>query len=441
LVIIYTYSACYNTSKYESGVTGMSEFDALTGLYNREAFCKHAREVIINNPDVKYDIVISDFINFKHFNERYGVEAGDFLLIKTGEMLSHSSPDVICGRYGADRFVSLNKHLDDNGLALLKEFQLPEQARNELPVDSIIVKFGVCTNVDDSAPITVFCDRALSALQAVKHQYGKNLAIYDKHLGDTIKQSILIEENMKSSLRDGHFQVYYQPKQTIKTGIICGAEALVRWIHPKLGFMNPGDFIPQFENNGFICELDFYVWEQVLKNLAEWKAQGKKIVPISVNASRRDFDIPDLAERITALADKYGVEHSFFHLEVTESSYAESPDNVVRHIRALREAGFKVELDDFGSGFTSLSFLNDMDLDTIKIDMSILQKDQPESKRSVLLFVMQMAQMMKLTTVQEGVETLDQLERLKLLGCDRIQGYLCSKPLPQGDFEKLVFGE
>lgn len=413
----------------------MTEIDALTGLYTREAFCYHVGEIIKNNPGKSYAIVISDFVNFKHFNERYGIEAGDLLLIRTGQMLKNSYPGVICGRFGGDRFVSFNEYTPGMTFDDLEHFQLPDQAKSELPVESIVVKFGVCTNVDDSAPVAVFCDRAHSAVQSIKHFYGKNVAIYNEHLGDSIRKELVIEENMVSSLDKGHFQVYYQPKMKISTGEICGAEALVRWIHPELGFLSPASFIPVFERNGFISSLDQFVWEQVCKDIANWKKNGIKIVPISCNASRRDFDLPDLSDRIIKLADKYEIEHSFFHLEVTESSYAESPENVVRHIRALREAGFKVELDDFGSGFTSLSFLNDMDLDTLKLDMSILHKDEPESGRSVLTFVMQMAKMMGLTTVQEGVETKEQLERLKALGCDRIQGYLCSKPLARNDFE------
>lgn len=416
----------------------MTEFDRLTGLYTREAFCRHAEELVQNNPGIKYDIVLSDFVNFKHFNERYGTEVGDLLLIKTGEMLSSTAPGTICGRYGADRFVAIVQHLDDSAIAFLDKFQLPEKAMDELPVFSIVVKFGVCKNVDSSAPISVFCDRAYSAVQSVKHQYGKNVAIYDDRLGDTIHRELVIEENMKIALESRQFQIYYQPKMQLSTGAICGAEALVRWIHPTLGFMNPGVFIPLFERNGFITAMDLYVWETVCTDLTEWQATGLNVVPVSANISRNDFDLPDLSQQIIQIVDRHKLPHSLFHLEVTESGYTEKPECAAKHINALRDAGFVLELDDFGAGYTSLSSLNDMNIDILKLDMSILQKDDPTSDRSILTFAMQLAQMMNLNTIQEGVETREQMERLKKLGCDCIQGYFYSKPLPKEEFEQFL---
>lgn len=420
----------------------MIEIDSLTGLYNREAFCKHAEQCLRDNPGVSFDIVLSDFVNFKHFNERYGIEAGDRLLIKTAQMLSSDNTDhnrhAIYGRYGADRFVSLIPHLDEYGLAVLEHFKPPVQEGDSLPLNSIVVKFGVCSYVDLSAPISVFCDRAYVALQSIKHQYGKTLNIYDSSLDHSVKQHLTIEENMEDSLKNNYFHVYYQPKMCLHSGKICGAEALVRWIHPVLGFMNPGAFIPMFERNGFITSLDLYIWEQVFKDISSWQAEGLPIVPISANASRKDFDTLNLSEVITDFADNYNVDHSLFHLEVTESSYAESPDNVIKHIGNLHRQGFKIELDDFGSGFTSLSFLNDIDLDIIKLDISLLQRDNPQSGRSVLEFAMQMANMLELTTIQEGVETQKNVDRMKELGCDRIQGYFFSKPLPKEDFVKFL---
>lgn len=414
----------------------MNEYDKLTGLYTREAFCYHAEQLVKNNPEQKFDIVLSDFINFKHFNSRYGTEAGDLLLLKTGEMLSMAG--TVCGRYGADRFVSIVPHMDEAALSNLENFQLPEQAKDELPVFSIIVKFGVCADIDHNMPISVSCDRAYMAVQSVKHQYGRNLAVYDDDLGKAIHQELIIEENMKSALENNQFHVYYQPKMDISSETICGAEALVRWIHPTLGFMNPGIFIPLFEKSGFITPMDLFIWEQVCKDLSEWRDKGIDLVPVSVNISRKDFNLHDLSDRIIQIVDRYHIDHSLFHLEVTESSYAENPEDIIKHINVLHEAGFVIELDDFGSGYTSLSTLNDMNIDILKLDISLLKKDNPDSGRSVLNFAMQLASMMKLRTIQEGVETKDQLERLKALGCDCIQGYYFSKPLTKIQFEDFL---
>lgn len=416
----------------------MDEYDKLTGLYTREAFCYHAEQLVKNNPEQKFDIVLSDFINFKHFNSRYGTETGDLLLIKTGEMLSMSGNDTICGRYGADRFVSIAPHMDEAALSNLENFQLPEQAKDELPVFSIVVKFGVCADIDRNMPISVSCDRAYMAVQSVKHQYGRNLAVYDDDLGKAIHQELIIEENMKSALENNQFHVYYQPKMDISSETICGAEALVRWIHPTLGFMNPGIFIPLFEKNGFITSMDLFIWEQVCKDLSEWRDKGIDLVPVSVNISRKDFNLHDLSDRIIQIVDRYNLDHALFHLEVTESCYAEKAEDIMKHINVLHKDGFVIELDDFGSGYTSLSTLNDMNIDILKLDISLLQKDNPDSDRSVLNFAMQLAGMMKLRTIQEGVETKDQLERLKALGCNCIQGYYYSKPLTKIQFEDFL---
>lgn len=415
-----------------------NEIDSLTGLYTRKAFCHHAEEAIRNNPDVVFDIVISDFINFNHFNARYGTEKGDELLAKTGAMLAASAPDVICGRYGGDRFVSLVKHLDSFGIAVLENFQPPEQAKDEFTVESIVVKFGICQNVDGSAPVSAFCDRAYLALRGIKHTYGRNVAIYDPSMGKTALQKLFIEENMDKALKERQFQVYYQPKISLETGKISGAEALVRWIHPEQGTISPGAFIPIFEDNAFITKLDMYIWEKVCNDLAEWKQRGLPSFPISVNVSRRDFNDPDLSEKIISLVDRYQIPHSYFHAEVTESSFADDPKSVMHHVSALHSAGICIELDDFGSGYTSLSLLNDMNIDVLKLDISLLQKDKPDSERSVLLFAMQLAKMMHLQTIQEGVETEEQLERMKKLGCTFVQGYYFSRPLPKDEYEAYL---
>lgn len=412
-----------------------SEYDSLTGVYTREAFCFHAEQLLKKNPDVVYNIVMSDFVNFKHFNARYGSEAGDLLLKRTGEMLTFFDPEIVCGRYSADRFVTMMRHVDDNYIKPLEEFRLPEQAKDELPTTNIVVKFGVCSNVDHGLPAAVLCDRAYLALQSVKHQYGKNVGIYDEVLGEKIRQEIFIEENMQNALDSHQFQVYYQPKMNTETGKICGAEALIRWIHPVLGFMNPGNFIPMFEKNGFITDMDIYVWEEVCKNISEWQEKGLNIVPVSTNVSRKDFDKPDISSVITQIVDKYNIDHKLFHIEVTESICADDPEKITNDIYELHKRGFIIELDDFGSGYTSLSSLNDMTFDILKIDMSILRKDNPNSDRSVLKFAMQLANMMNMKTIQEGVETNEQLERVKSLGCNCIQGYYFSKPLSKNEFE------
>ena len=251
-------------------------------------------------------------------------------------------------------------------------------------------------------------------------------------------EELIIEENMKNALDERQFVVYYQPKMDVETNKICGAEALVRWIHPELGFMNPGTFIPIFEKNGFITEMDLYVWKEVCRSLDEWKIAGLDPVPVSSNVSRIDFDTPDLAEKITAIVDSYGLDHSLFHIELTESACSDNSVAIFSIISKLHDAGFVIELDDFGAGYTSLSSLSELEYDILKFDMSLLKKDKPSSDKTVLTVAMQLAQMMNLKVIQEGVETAEQLERLKSLGCVIVQGFYYSKPLPKDEFVEFM---
>ena len=231
--------------------------------------------------------------------------------------------------------------------------------------------------------------------------------------------------------------MYYQPKIDAKTQKVAGAEALVRWIHPELGFMNPGVFIPIFEKNGFIAKLDNYVWKTVCEDMVEWRGKGMEF-PISVNVSRRDFANASLTEHIVDLVNYYGIPHDMLHIEITESTYADNPEMIKATIKKLHDEGFIIELDDFGTGYSSLTALAGMDVDVLKFDLSIIQEDNAESEKNVLDFSMNLANMMKLKTVQEGVETPEQYERVKSLGCDYVQGYYFAKPLPKEDFEAYL---
>lgn len=202
--------------------------------------------------------------------------------------------------------------------------------------------------------------------------------------------------------------------------------------------MNPGVFIPQFEQNGFIRELDLYVWEEVCKMLTAWEEEHKCLIPISVNASRRDFDDEEFAQKVIAIVDRYGLDHSYFHIEITESAYSDNPQKIVQTINFFHENGFVVELDDFGSGFSSMSALSNLEPDVMKLDMSLIQNDNPDSDRNILEFSMHLAKMMRLQTVAEGVETEAQVKRIISLGGDYIQGYYYSRPLPRGQFEEYL---
>ena len=248
----------------------------------------------------------------------------------------------------------------------------------------------------------------------------------------------MIVESADTALREGQFLVYYQPKHDFHTDQTCGAEGLVRWIHPELGFMNPALFIPLFEQNGFITKMDFNIWDQVCRTLKKWQAEGVPVVPVSINVSRRDFQTEDLAGKIMALVDGHGLDHSMIHIEVTESAYSDDPEKITETVKTLHDNGFVIELDDFGTGYSSMTALSNLDLDILKLDKSIIQNDIPGSEKNILEFSMQLAKMLKLKTVAEGVETREQMERISALGGDYIQGYYYSKPLPADEFAKYL---
>jgi EAL domain-containing protein (putative c-di-GMP-specific phosphodiesterase class I) len=243
---------------------------------------------------------------------------------------------------------------------------------------------------------------------------------------------------MERGIENREFLVYYQPKHDLPTGMLSGAEALVRWMHPELGFTRPDVFVPLFERNGLIWQLDRYVCEEVCRELARFEAMGLPVVPISINVSPLDFDDHDLPEHVIEMTDRYGIDHSLLHIELTETAYAEDPDNVVHALERLRASGFKIELDDFGSGYSSLSLLNTLPLDIIKIDSGIVRTAARRGDFRIIQSAVHIAQLLGLETVIEGVESEDVLWRLRDLGCDAIQGFYYSWPLRREDFEEYV---
>lgn len=415
------------------------ETDSLTGLYSKEFFFQHVERHLREHPDEDYIMWVSDINGLKIINEKYGLELGDETIVKLANGRENIKCFIMGGRIEGDKLAALTYAKDfDDVLKWSKKHDLGIR----FPVPNVVVKNGFYRiERNSSIPAQGMYDRALLAIQKIKSVYGVYMAEYN----DEIRKNLLIQrqvsENAENALESKQFSVYYQPKYNIEKNRTDGAEALIRWIHPEFGFMNPGIFIPQFEQSGFIRQLDFYVWEEVCKSLKEWKEKGMRLVPVSVNMSRRDFENPDLAEQVIALVDKYEVDHSLFHVEVTESAYTDNPNLITDIIKKFHDSGFMVELDDFGTGYSSMTALSNLDLDIMKLDMSIIQNDDPSSDKSVLEFSMQLAKMMKLKTVAEGVETEEQVHRIAQLGGNYIQGYYYSKPLPKDQFEEYIRNE
>lgn len=416
------------------------EIDKLTGVYSREAFYRHAEIFLTEHPNAEYDIICSDIENFKMVNSRYGTKTGDEILQYFANYnLSTIGSEGVCGRLGSDIFVVLRKRLklgtqSEVGKKLEKIFE-------NAPVKNLSIQYGVYCIHNRKKSVADMCDCAQMALSSIKHTYGVYYALYD----DSIRQKMLREHQltayMEQALVEKQFVVYLQPKHDAKSSAISGAEALVRWIHPELGFIAPNEFIPLFEKNSFITKLDLYVWDAVCSIIHGWIKHEKRIVPVSVNVSRIDFATENLAGTICALVDSYRIPHNMIHFEVTESAYTDNPQQIISAVSEMRSMGFLIEMDDFGAGYSSLNMLSELPIDILKLDMKFMQNSSEEmqnAKRSILSFVISLSKWLQLPTIAEGVETEAEVKLLKAMGCNFFQGYFFAKPMSVDDFEKYM---
>lgn len=414
------------------------QYDRLTGLYSKEFFFQRAQEIILSNPEKEYNIVCSNIVNFKLYNDTFGTPAGDRLLRDFAAATSaFLGEEGITGRFSADRFAFLQERSPERKRCAVFARNLrmhpPEGLKN------VDIKWGIYEIVDKSLPVEHMCDRAMLAADNIRGQYGRDVAVYDDILRKKLLREQSITSSMEDALRNRQFVLFLQPKYRASDGGLCGAEALVRWIHPEWGLLSPGEYVPLFERNGFISKLDQYIWEEACALLCKWREQGYPPMPLSVNVSRADLFLPELPELILGLTQKYGVDPRLLHLEITENAYTGNSKQIMQVVDQLRSKGFIVERDDFGSGYSSLNMLSQLKLDTLKLDMGFVQSEtQRKDDRGVLRMVVEMAHRMKLSVVAEGVETQKQLDLLRECGCDYVQGYLFSKPVPQMEYETLL---
>lgn len=414
------------------------QFDRLTGLYSKEFFYQKVRERLVEEPEQEYCIVCTNIENFKLVNDIFGPREGDRLLIEVANIAKNMVGSTgFCGRFTADRFLCFQKK-EQEQLDRQNFGNFHEQKPSPL-LKSVLMRWGIYEITDRTIPVEQMCDRALLAVDSIKGQYNQFFAIYDDSLRCKLLREKAITDAIETALTEEQFVIYLQPKYRITDGCMVGAEALVRWQHPEWGFMAPNEFIPLLEKNGYISRLDQYVWEKTCIQLREWQDKGYPPFPISVNVSRADMYQLDLTDVLPKLTQKYGIAPEYLHLEITESTYAEDPNQIINTVAQLRELGFIVEMDDFGSGYSSLNMLSQMELDILKLDMKFIQHElEKPVERSILNDIISMAHRSNLSVVAEGVETGEQMERLKALGCDYVQGYYLARPMPAFEFEKLL---
>ena len=419
-------------------VSRRAEMDDLTGIYTRRAFIRHATEVLRLYPEERFDLILSDIVDFKQINEMYGIKVGDEIL-KWGADQIHGlrSEKVIVGRYGGDQFVMLG-----NPESFGKFDEAGESDYSTVTIGGmdyhLRIKYGICQNVNHDTPVVTLCDNAHVALNSIKHDYSRRVAVYSDRVKNNLSIQRVIEDNMRSALVNSEFKVFYQPKHDAVTGELVGAEALIRWINPTYGFMSPAEFIPVFERTGFVTEADMYVWKRTCENINRWQSDGIEMVPISVNASRADFREGVSLKAIDKIARDNNVDPKFLHVEVTESMMEENAEAMIATLNELRQYGYHIELDDFGTGYSSINVLSTLPMDVIKLDMCFVKQIEDPRRRKVLEACINLAKNLGYITISEGVETLEQLHALKSLGVDIIQGFYYSKPLPEDEFENYL---
>ena len=413
------------------------EKDSLTGIYNREAFYRKAAELMQEHHQTQYSIVYLDISCFKVINDLFRIETGN-LILKTAAFYFNMlvGEEGLCSRIEADHFVLC---VPTDKLDMDKMIAGLDSTIQSLGISHNIVFYAGIYPVDNAyLPIDQMCDRAHMALNRIKGRYMTRFAYYDKAMRDQMIEEQMIVRNMEYALQERQFVINLQPIYNSSTNGIIGAEALVRWNYNK-GHISPGKFIPIFENNGFIVRLDRFVWEEACKVLRAQLDAGLAPVPVSVNLSRLNFYSQDLLEFLQGLIKKYELPTNLLKLEITESAYMENPHQLIAMVRAFRGNGFSVMMDDFGSGYSSLSMLKDLPVDVLKIDMAFVQEVDKSSRAGAILeSIVGLGKHLRMEVVVEGVETKEQVDFLEKIGCRAIQGYYFSKPLDVDSFMGLI---
>ncbi len=413
--------------------------DRLTGIYNKEYFYEQVEKILEDAEPNTYCMVCSDIKNFKLVNDIFGINVGDEVLLSIAEALkANVKPGAVFGRISGDRFA----------ICMPKKRFIPDVFINELKrisesVDTstyrICVHVGVYDIVDKNVAVSAMCDRAYMAIKTIKSSLTEMIAYYDEGIRESNVSEQKVTSEFGPALEDGQFCFYIQPQVSVR-GKVLGGEALVRWIHPQRGLVPPVEFIGILEKTGLICRLDMYIWEQACRKLWEWKDSGRSDYHISVNISPIDFYFVDIYKVFTGLVEKYELNPRNLRLEITESAIIGDFNKQLVLIQRLQEYGFLVEMDDFGSGYSSLNMLKDMPVDTLKVDMGFLREtEHQERSRTILKMIISLSKQLGMEVITEGVETREQVDFLTEVGCDIFQGYYFAKPMPVAEFEKKYF--
>ena len=446
LIVIFVQRAWAHRLEQQEKLRRLTDYDQLTGIFNLNGFRKKVVELLHAYPDTPYIMAYANIRNFKFINDSLGMEAGDDLLRFWADLSIKRLSDMdAVARIEADHF-AVFRHYGENDQLTNYDAAVIQ------PISDFFLKKGkgirvqVCTGLyalsaNDRQNVNVdhMLDRARVAEKRLRSKHKDGFEFYNQDQWKTGQLMAEVAGHLNAAIETGEIQVWYQPQVNYETGKIIGAEALSRWNHPKRGFISPADFIPALEEAGLVYDLDCFVWEQVCKDLKNWKEQGRH-QSVSVNLSRADImknqNVPEL---FRDLIQKYGLTPDQLRIEITETAYVENPELLISMTQKFREYGFQVEMDDFGSGYSSLNMLKEVQVDRIKLDLHFLtETGDVEKGRIIVGHMIQMALSLGMDLIAEGVEKEEQAEFLKSLGCVEMQGFYFHKPMPAEEFDKIM---
>ncbi len=421
-------------------IISATERDELTGLYTSDYFYRYGEQFDKFHPDSDMDALCLDINHFHVVNERFGMSKGDEILKRIAGCLEkafHASDSVLC-RKTADTFLVYCSHRDDySGIA-----DVIASSCDDMPT-SVKLRVGVYSFCDKKLDIRARFDRAKIAADKIRNNYAVSVSFFDETLMENELFAEQLVDEFPKALAERQFKVFFQPKFDIRGDkpVLTSAEALVRWFHPTLGMISPARFIPLFEEDGLIAQLDEYIWRITAGHIADWKKRLGVSVPVSVNLSRAELYDPALVDTFERITSDAGITPRDIYLEITESAYVRDADQIVKRVTELRDHGFFIEMDDFGSGYSSLNMISELPIDALKLDMMFIRSafDRINDTRMISI-VIDIADYLKVPVIAEGVETEEQYLTLKKLGCAIIQGYYFSKPVPADEFEKMLQG-
>ncbi|MBR1451407.1 MAG: EAL domain-containing protein [Lachnospiraceae bacterium] len=427
----------------DKSIIRSAEKDDLTDLYTREFFQEYIRQIDGSGHGSQMDAIVLNIEHFHMLNEMFGRKTGDSVLKKIADMVTAMLGEGVCigCRPDADYFYFYLEHRDSYDEVFKA---LSEELSGISKIPGVRMRLGVYQNVDTNISIEDRFDHAKYACDRIRGDYNRQISFYSKEENEKDLYHEQLINDIDNAISNRDLVVFYQPKY----GIQCdepelrSAEALIRWRHPKYGMISPGDFIPLFESNGLIQKLDHFVWEEAARQIRKWKDEYGITVPVSVNVSRVDIYDAQLEDRLVRILKDNDLDAKELMLEITESAYADDAKGLTDVVTKLRESGFRIEMDDFGSGYSSLNMITEIPIDVLKMDMKFIRNMNKDAKSLKLVeLVIEIADYLGVPVVAEGVEDKSQVDQLKSMGCELIQGYYFSKPVPPEEFNKFIEAE